>query len=185
MGPAAHLVLVTARLVTRCRTERLRTMSDVDAGTRNPAPTRHAGLVAWVGEIAALTKPDRVYWCDGSDEEWERLTTEMVASGTLKALNPAKRPNSFYAASDPKDVARVESRTFICSQEARRRGSRPTTGATRRTCAPTLNGLFDGCMRGPHDVCRAVLHGPARLEDQRPRRRDHRQPLCRRFRCGS
>ena len=82
-----------------------------------PAPTRHQRLIEWVAEIAALTKPDRVHWCDGSDAEWSALTDELVAAGTLKRLNPAKRPNSFYAASDPKDVARVESRTSICSRE--------------------------------------------------------------------
>ncbi|MBI1361055.1 MAG: phosphoenolpyruvate carboxykinase (GTP) [Alphaproteobacteria bacterium] len=112
-----------------------------------PAPTRHKRLVEWVGEVAALTKPDRVYWCDGSDAEWERLTSELVAQGTLKRLDPAKRPNSFYAASDPKDVARVESRTFICSEKEE------DAGPTNNWKAPAemraiLNPLFDGCMRG-------------------------------------
>ena len=113
----------------------------------DPAPTGHAKLVAWVREIAALTKPDRVHWCDGSDAEFDQLTQELIALGTLKRLNAAKRPNSFYAASDPKDVARVESRTFICSEKQIDAG--PTNNwADPAEMRVKLAGLFDGAMRG-------------------------------------
>ena len=112
-----------------------------------PAPTEHKRLIDWVAEIAALTTPERVHWCDGSDEEWTALTDQLVKCGTLTRLNPAKRPNSFYAASDPKDVARVESRTFICSEK------QDDAGPTNNWAEPgemreTLRPLFQGCMRG-------------------------------------
>ena len=101
-----------------------------------PAPTRHAKLVAWVKEIAALTKPDRVHWCDGSDAEFEQLTAELIALGTLKRLNPAKRPNSFYAASDRRTSPALN-RAPSSAPRSRSTPARPTTGPTPPKCAPS------------------------------------------------
>ena len=111
------------------------------------SPTTNAKLVAWVREVAALTRPDRVEWADGSQAEWDRLTQLLVNNGTFTRLDEAKRPNSFYAASNPTDVARVEDRTFICSQDERDAG--PTNNWMDPTkMRATLQPLFDGCMRG-------------------------------------
>jgi phosphoenolpyruvate carboxykinase (GTP) len=111
------------------------------------APTRNTALIDWVREIAELTQPDRVEWCDGSEAEWQRLTDLLVAQGTFRRLNPDKRPNSFYCASDPSDVARVEDRTFICSEKEE------DAGPTNNWIAPaamraTFGDVFKGSMRG-------------------------------------
>jgi phosphoenolpyruvate carboxykinase (GTP) len=111
------------------------------------APTRHQKLIAWVNEVAALTQPARVHWCTGSDTEWDNLAHALEEAGTLKRLDPAKRPNSFYAASDPRDVARVESRTFICSQQQGDAG--PSNNWMDPLVMRTkLARLFAGAMRG-------------------------------------
>jgi phosphoenolpyruvate carboxykinase (GTP) len=111
------------------------------------APTKNAKLVAWVREVAELTKPDKVEWCDGSEQEWQRLTSLLVEQGTFTKLDESKRPNSFYAVSDPTDVARVEDRTFICSEKEEDAG--PTNNwVDPAEMRETLRPLFDGCMKG-------------------------------------
>ena len=110
-------------------------------------PTKNARLLAWVEEIAALTRPDQIEWCNGSQAEYDRMFELMLETGTAERLDDAKRPNSYLVQSDPADVARVEDRTFICCE------NEADAGPTNNWCDPaemrgTLRGLFEGCMRG-------------------------------------
>ena len=112
-----------------------------------PSYVKNKMLVDWVKETADLCKPDKIYWCDGSEEEYNKLCQDLVDAGVFKKLNPAKKPNSYIAFSDPTDVARVEDRTYICSRR------KDDAGPTNNWVNPdeikaTMTKLYDGCMKG-------------------------------------
>jgi phosphoenolpyruvate carboxykinase (GTP) len=115
--------------------------------TQTSQATTHQGILDFVNEVAAMTTPDRIHWCTGSDEEWTELTDALVASGTFTRLDPAKKPNSFHCASDPSDVARVEDRTFICSVDEKDAG--PTNNwMDPQEMKALMRSLYAGCMAG-------------------------------------
>ena len=129
---------------------------------KNTPPTPHKELLAWVAQSAALTSPDEIYWCTGTTSEWERITTELVEAGTFVRLK--KKPNSFWCASDPTDVARVEDRTYICSRDE------SDAGPTNNWMDPDdmksiMQELYRGSMRGRTMYVIPFCMGPLDAKD--------------------
>jgi phosphoenolpyruvate carboxykinase (GTP) len=125
-------------------------------------PTNHAGLISWVNEVAQLTEPDQIYWCTGTREEWDRITSDLVDAGTLVRLK--KKPNSFWCASDPTDVARVEDRTYICSNDE------ADAGPTNNWMEPSemkaiMTDLYRGSMKGRTMYVIPFCMGPLNAKD--------------------
>ncbi len=140
------------------------TTSTSDDTSDKSTPTSHAGISSWVAEVAELTQPDRVHWVDGSDLEWTALTEALVESGTFVPLDPKIKPNSFWCATDPSDVARVEDRTFICSRDE------GDAGPTNNWMDPdemkaVMNDLYRGCMRGRTMYVIPFVMGHAEADD--------------------
>ena len=132
------------------------TEQDVRAAAPANAPE---DVIKWVAEIAELTTPDAIEFSDGSQEEWDRLTSQMVESGMFTKLNEEKRPNSFLARSKPSDVARVESRTFICCEKEEDAGPDEPLGRPQGNEGHPAREVH-GCHEGPHHVRGSLLHGP-------------------------
>jgi len=138
-------------------------VTDRSFQVRGTTPSCRA-IVEWANEVASLTKPDAIEYCDGSEQEWDRLIALMVEGGTLQRLNPDKKPNSVYCRTDPQDVARVESRTYICSK------NQVDAGPTNHWIDPsemktTMKGLYDGCMRGRTMYVIPFCMGPLAAEE--------------------
>ena len=156
-------------------------ISAIAADIAAPAYVRHARLLVWVREIAALTKPERIVWCDGSEDEYDRLCEEMVAAGTLTSVE--SRPSARTATSrGPIRPTSRASRTARSSAATREDDAGPDQqlAARRRRCAQTLGGLFDGCMRGRTMYVVPFSMGPIGSQHRAHRRRAHRQPVRRR-----
>ncbi|MFV0533798.1 MAG: phosphoenolpyruvate carboxykinase (GTP) [Cumulibacter sp.] len=139
-------------------------MTSQDNLTVEDAPTKHKELLAWVAEVAAMTQPDTIRWVDGSDMEWKQITDQLVEAGTIVRLNEEKRPNSFWAMSDPTDVARVEDRTYICSE------NEEDAGPTNNWMDPAemkgiLRGLYAGSMKGRTMYVVPFCMGPIDADD--------------------